>query len=97
MGCRYNDHIIVKWFNTAAGYGNSSLRDVIKSGFKSSGTHSYEKIPRALLPKFKYAGYPLINTNTFELEWWIDKTSSEYKRVLDGINKFLNPINPVKP
>jgi len=87
MGAVYNDEIIVKWFNKASGYTNSELAKVVKSNFKSDGSHKYELIPRELLDRFKYRGYPLINTNTFELEWWIDTQSEGYKNVLSSLKR----------
>lgn len=82
-GAVYNDDIIVKWFNRAATYANPALADVIAAKFTMSDTHTYEAIPHELLGKFKYNGYPLINTETYELQWWIDKGSSIYQAVLN--------------
>ncbi|MDQ6990599.1 MAG: hypothetical protein Q9M11_02555 [Mariprofundaceae bacterium] len=91
MGAVYNDDIILKWFNLAAGYANSALREIVVGNFVSPAKNHYEKIPRELLAKFKFAGYPLVNTLTYELEWWIDPMSSTYKHVM---NEF-NPTTPV--
>jgi len=82
MGALYNDHVIVEWFNKASTYANSALADIIKGKFAKTSSTSYEKIPRELLGKLKYEGYPLINTNTYELEWWISKDSVAYKKIM---------------
>jgi len=82
MGCVYNDDIIIKWFNKTSGYANPALKAVVHSKFDPNGSHGYDVIPRSLLPKFKHRGYPLINTNTYELEWWIDRNSVDYKRLV---------------
>jgi len=91
MGAIYNDDIIPSWFNKASGYANSGLTEVVANGFKTT-TH-YEKIPRQLLPNLKYQGYPLINTNTYELEWWIDKSSAAYKKVINNVPAYVNPMD----
>jgi len=88
MGARYNDEIIIKWFNTASTYTNGALYEVIKNNF--TATSGYVKIPRELLSMFKYHGYPLINTNTFELEWWIDSSTEIYKSIVGAANAYYN-------
>lgn len=94
MGAIYNDDIIVQWFNKAMSYANSSLGDIIKSGFVNNA--SYEKIPRELLPKLKFEGYPLINTKTYELEWWLAKDSIAYKKIIDSANGIVGPFKKAK-
>lgn len=90
MGARYNDEVIVKWFNTTSMYANNALRDVVASDFKPSNLHTYVKIPGELFSLFKYHGYPLINTNTFELEWWLDSNSTVYKQCVSNRDAFFN-------
>ena len=85
MGALYDDDIIIKWFNTAGSYCNPAINDIVKANYQLANTHSYDKIPRALLSKFKHRGYPIINTNTYELEWWIDKNSTAYKDVVSNL------------
>jgi len=94
MGAIYNDDIIVQWFNKVSSYANSALGDIIDSGFVNSST--YEKIPRALLTKLKFEGYPLINTKTYELEWWLAKDSIAYKKIIASANSVSGPFNKVK-
>jgi len=90
MGALYNDDAIPMWFNKASGYANPGLAEVVASDYKTT-TH-YEKIPRELLPRLKYQGYPLINTNTYELEWWIDKSSAAYKKVINNVPDYIDPM-----
>jgi len=85
MGVVYNDDIIIKWFNTCGTYTNSDIRKIIDSKFKIHPSHTYEPIPHQLLSKFRYQGYPLINTETFELQWWVDFTTPGYASAVAAI------------
>jgi len=77
LGSTYNDAILVKEFNTLATIFNPKLNAVIAGGFKP--TDDYDYIPHHLLDKVNYTGYPLINFETYELMWFVDKQTRVYK------------------
>jgi len=82
-GALYHDDILMwefnqcseQWFNPAMADGT---RETI-----------FQKIPIAELPIFNYRGYPRINLETYELEWWVRK--DEYRQLTSVIQKFKNP------
>lgn len=66
-GAEYNDTILVDEFNRTVQMFNPSMKD-------SNRTSAYVNIPIDALPAFNNRGYPRINPDTYELEWWISKT-----------------------
>lgn len=84
MGVRYNDDLIVHEFNKAVGIFNISMRkDYIGSQMR--------KIPYSALQVFNGKGYPRINPNTYELEWYV--TKQDYDRVMAAYTKYLSATN----
>ena len=81
VGARYNDAIIVKDFNKVNEIFNPEVSKLIACNFKESTEHNLIKIPHNLLETLNYRGYPIINTNTYELEWWINKNSPTTRRL----------------
>lgn len=78
MGFEALDDVIIDEFNNTTSIFNSNLED----GKRDS---SMVKIPANLLPMFNNRGYPHINIDTYELEWYIDpNTFNSYT------NKFLS-------
>lgn len=87
FGACYLDNIIIDEFNKAVCIGQPSLNSIrnIRLTGKSMtdaeldkklpGGFPLEKIPYNLLRYFNFKGYPFINTDTLELEWWIEKNS----------------------
>lgn len=88
FGACYLDNIILDEFNKAVCIGQPQLwtirnlrligKDVSdKELTKTLNGQNFplEKIPYNLLNYFNFRGYPFINTNTLELEWWIEKNS----------------------
>jgi len=75
----YNDDILVREFNDTSVIFNRDLQKIIDGGYKN--TLLYEKIPEELLSVFNHRGYPLIDTNTFELNWWVNTSSLTYKKI----------------
>ncbi len=76
MGAIYQDDILVHEFNKTVGYFNADMRDSVRKT-------RYTKIPTEYLILFNHRGYPRIDINTYELEWWIDKET--YKSVIANV------------
>lgn len=76
-GAMYNDDRLIYDFNTTSGIFNKSMRDKI-----AGNSTNLIKIPYELLSSFNNRGYPYINPETFELEWYINKNSQTYKNVV---------------
>jgi len=85
VGAMYNDDILVREFNETTLIFNRGLEEVVTNKYENSA--SYEKIPEELLSVFNHRGYPLINTNTFELNWWVNKNSATYKDIQKTLTK----------
>lgn len=82
VGAMYNDDILIQEFNKTAGIFDPEVRNLI-----NGRAHNLEKIPESLLSVFNHRGTPLINKNTLELEWWINKNSLTYKRIMSTLKK----------
>lgn len=80
VGALYNDDILIKEFNETSAIFNGEIRKLLKGQ-----SHNLEKIPQSLLDKFNHRGYPIINEDTMELEWWINTHSSTYKKILNSL------------
>jgi hypothetical protein len=81
-GAIYFDDIVLKEFNMVQTYFNKGIEDYLIDPESSS----MEKIPRDLLPEFDNKAYPVVNLDTYELEWIVSKYSETYKRFTEGIN-----------
>lgn len=76
IGAMYQDDILVDEFNKTVIAQNSDM-----GGSDSDRvTNGLKKIEVSLQKTFNHFGYPLINPNTYELEWWIWK--QEYDEML---------------
>lgn len=75
FGACYNDPIIVEEFNKVVGIFNPDM--------EYGPNINMEKIPYEMLEMFNYRGYPYINTNTLELEWYIHIDSPFYRKVMN--------------
>lgn len=64
MGVDYFDDILVKEFNETVVIFNPSMHDQLRAG-------SMMKVPKSLIQAFNNYGYPRINPETTELEWWV--------------------------
>lgn len=73
--CPY-DPILIRDFNDVVEIYNPNMRE----GYRQS---LYEYIPPLYKPMFNYKGYPRINEQDSELEWWISK--DDYVNTLAGI------------
>lgn len=81
-GAIYNDDILIFSFNKTVMTFNGEMSDE-KRG------NSMIKIPQEYLTLFNNRGYPRIEPETYELEWWINKDSFErkkeaFKRTMEG-------------
>lgn len=80
MGAIYNDDAILLDFNRASSSFNPMVTEYLQYGIKAN---SYiDKIPYELLPAFSNRGYPVIDLETNELIWLIDKSSKSYKKIM---------------
>ena len=78
MGAEYNDPITIKEFNDTVVMFNPNMR---ASNLKSKKGSMVQIPPEFILPMNNY-GYPRIDPLTFELQWWLDK--STYNSLIPG-------------
>lgn len=78
MGADYQDDISVREFNDTVKIFNPSMRDA------NRGTDMV-KVDSSLLQLFNNRGYPFINPNSYELEWWVFRDN-----FLQRTNSFLS-------
>lgn len=91
-GVMYNDPILIWEFNKTTELFNSSLADITPS-LNEKGTpvpndqrsSVYQKVAIDELPLFNYRGYPRIDLDTYELEWFVRKV--EYREILPLIKQ----------
>lgn len=76
MGAIYQDDILIDEFNKTTIMFNDSLKDGARE-------RHYKKVPIEALGIFNNRGYPRINPDTYELEWWVDLT--EYNYILPSL------------
>jgi hypothetical protein len=77
MGSDYLDDILISEFNAAVGIFNPAMeKDKIEKDRKSkTSINSLVKVPVELLSAFNNRGYPYINRDTYELEWYVKSTT----------------------
>lgn len=80
-GAIYRDSILIKEFNDVVGIFNTNMASGDNSVSGISGS-SLEKIPVELLDAFNNRGYPYINPDTLELEWYISTSSKTYQNIM---------------
>lgn len=80
MGVDYFDDILVKEFNETVVIFNENMHDAVRQS-------SMIKVPHSLIQAFNNYGYPRINPETTELEWWV--TLNTYNTVAGN---YLNTI-----
>ena len=81
VGAMYNDPILVHEFNRHVALFNPGIRDILENGYNSNTSRMVE-IPFPILDLFNNRGYPLIDKQTLQLRWFINKDSATYKEVL---------------
>jgi hypothetical protein len=68
VGAIYQDPILLYTFNKTVVDFNHSMADSVRAQLNT-------QIPMAALQLFNNRGYPRINPDTWELEWWIDNAT----------------------
>jgi hypothetical protein len=72
IGACYQDDILIDEFNRTTQFFNGTLADGKRQQF-------YVQVPKEALVVFNNRGYPRINPNTYELEWWVPKDEYNYR------------------
>ena len=87
IGAYYNDPIIIQEFNDVVATFNPDMfpEDENSSEFIPYGKHFMRKLTREEIGIFNYRGYPRINPNTYELDWWI--YGDQYETILAEVNR----------
>lgn len=88
VGTLYNDDIVVHAFNKSVQIFNVKMRDAYIGSQMS-------KIPYAALQIFNGRGYPRINPNTYELEWYVG--NDEFEGVMNAFQRYLSVVKGVQP
>lgn len=97
MGADYNDPIIISEFNAVVAIFNGKMK-----GKASDRERYYRKVSTDELDYFNYRGYPYIDQETHELEWWVPKELyAEYEnRFSFGVESLISDkyseIDPLK-
>ena len=78
VGAMYNDDILVHEFNQTVGIFNPDLRKLVREGIVPP---NYVEIPYNLIHLFNHRGYPIIDKNTLQLKWFINKSSKVYQEL----------------
>lgn len=66
IGAQYMDDILLKEFNKTVAIHNGNMRDGVRES-------NYMKIPTEYLRLLNNRGYPYVNVETKQLEWWAPK------------------------
>ncbi len=73
-GMMYQDDILIREFNQAVVLQNSQMDDSgDTSNMDSTREQYYVQLDQKYAPLFNNMGYPRINPDTYELQWWVDK------------------------
>jgi len=73
VGAMYNDAILIRQFNETNAIFNGDIRAMMQGK-----SHNLIKIHHSVVHNFNNRGYPYINEDTYELEWYINKDSKTY-------------------
>lgn len=79
MGAQYQDDILIYEFNQTVSVFNQSMRP-------GNIEREMIMIPDSLKGLFNNRGYPRINPETYEIEWWVSRDT--YLKKLQGMNTF---------
>ena len=83
IGAEYNDDILVHEFNATSAIFNPDIKKLINTG----RSDTLARVPFNLLELFNNRGYPLIDKNTLELRWYVNKNSVAYKEVINAFSR----------
>lgn len=86
-GAEYLDPILFYEFNETVQMFNGLMQDDTRESF-------FVKVPYQHLKLFNYKGYPRVNVETSELEWWV--ANSDYQSRLNNFNS-LKPSTQTGP
>lgn len=76
MGAMYQDDILIWEFNKTVETFNTLMSDLNRES-------NMVKIPTAALVLFNNRGYPHIDTESYELQWWV--TQDDYNSIINGV------------
>ena len=89
MGAQYQDDILIYEFNRVVGLFNPGMateafvdaysRDTNGQLVTTPTNRYHKKVPMDALVIFNNRGYPRINPNTYELEWWVSNEDYEQR------------------
>lgn len=80
IGAEYHDPILIREFNQTVKDFNPAMRDSLRDGI-------YHRLNAQEAELFNFTGYPYINEETLELEWWIQQ--SLYDEVMGEFGPLL--------
>ena len=84
MSAHYQDPILIDEFNKCVGIGNPDMELIRQHklfGDDVGKKTDYVKVTRNILNKLNFRGYPMIDYETNELEWYISKNSPSYRYI----------------
>lgn len=101
IGVEYNDPILVSEFNAIVEQFNENMKD-------QNRERVMHKVDHIALSFFNYYGYPHIDINTFELQWWVSnedwqiwegelKRQEQERQRLNAVPQTLAPTTPNTP
>jgi len=89
FGAMYNDEILVKEFNETSAIFNLDIRTMLNDNWGKAlpdETPTLALIPHYMLDKLNHRGYPVIDYKTYELKWYLSKSSTDYMNIEKNIN-----------
>jgi hypothetical protein len=100
-GVTYMDDILIYEFNKTVGIFQPTILKILANG-GSAAPQGYTatvgnlvKVEKNLLPYFNNRGYPYIDPNTYELQWWVDV--NEFQNRLSALQSYPNLYYPNNP
>lgn len=91
IGAMYQDDILIDEFNRTVIQRNNNMGGATDDARYTAGM---VKIEPEMYSTFNNMGYPRINPNTYELEWWISR--SDYQEMLSGTDEGFEDFTYVK-
>lgn len=82
-GYEYNDPILVQEFNHVVGYFNEDMREDRRDALMI-------QVPAGALQIFNNRGYPYIDPDTMELQWWVSR--NQYDATMAGFSRTVSAI-----